>query len=320
MITLTRFRRSRIRSSARATLTVIVVGSFAALIMPRSWSNRLTSLVQVVVPLQDVVSAAGRAIGSPVRGGEDAVARETFETLRRQKQAIEHRAAALAFRVQALQREVGILTATRLSNSGGRKIGARGRLIPARVISGDLLSWRSSRLISAGSLQGVPAGAAVASREFSVDQGEAAGLHRGMAILLGEAFVGLIEQTGTHTSRVKLLSDVSVELKVRIGRFTDVGFDVVDRYFWLTGRGGGRMEIRDVQARDVTDGVVQVGDVVVSDPMSELLPAALTIGRIGLISPDRDNPLFAILSVDAAVSDESLTRVYVYDPRSESAD
>jgi len=155
----------------------------------------------------------------------------------------------------------------------------------------------------------------VVSQVFAVDRGEDAELRSGLAILLGEVFVGVIEQTGTHTSRAKLLSDVSVQMKVRIGRWIGGRFALVDRYFWLIGRGSGRMEIRDVERKDVETGVIQVGDTVLSDPQSDVLPAAMTIGKVSAASADRDNPLFAILTIAGAVPEGSLRRVYVYDPR-----
>jgi cell shape-determining protein MreC len=158
----------------------------------------------------------------------------------------------------------------------------------------------------------------VVSDYFTIDRGDEAGLRGGMAILLRESFIGLIEQAGTHTARVKLLSDVTVEMKVRIGRFHDTGFEALDRYFWLMGRGDGVMEIRDVPRRNVDEEVVAVGDVVLSSPESGLLPAAMTIGRVTDIRPDRDNPLLAILTVKASADEESLRRVYVYDPDTEA--
>ena len=75
------------------------------------------------------------------------------------------------------------------------------------------------------------------------------------------------------------------------------------------------MEIRDVERKDVETGVIQVGDVVLSDPQSEVLPAAMTIGKITAASSDRDNPLFAVLTIAAAVPEESLRKVFIYDPQ-----
>lgn len=312
-------RRQKAFHSKRTLIVSLLAVSALTLLLPREWTGGLISLVQVIVPFQDATVTAVESVGRAVEWGGGAVSRAEHEALAREKAAREHQVAALTVRVKELEEEAGILAATRLWEVDGRRIGAEGRLIPARVITPDLLSWRSSRLINAGSLQGVRRGSAVVSRYFTIDRGETDGVRSGMAILLREALVGLIdEQTGTHTSRVKLLSDVSVEMKVRIGRFTDAGFTAIDRYFWLMGRGGGVMEILDVQRRDVDDGVVKIGDVVLSTPVGGLLPVAMTIGEVMEIKPDRDNPLLAILTIKGSVDEESLHRVYVYDPDSQS--
>jgi cell shape-determining protein MreC len=309
--------RSRQRTlPPKKTLVICLLAiPVLTLILPGEWTGGVVSLVQVLVPFQDAAATGAeslsRAVGS--EGGE--VPMDRYEALARKKAALEHQVSALSFRVAELEEEVQVLAATRLWEVDGQRIGARGRLIPARVITADLLPWRSSRLINAGSLQGVHRGSAVVSRYFTIDRGEEDGVLDGMAILLREEFIGVVDkQTGTHTSRVKLLSDVSTEMKVRIGRFTDAGFTTLDRNFWLKGRGSGVMEIGDVEQRDVEQGVVQVGDVVLAAPISGRLPGALTVGRVVNIRPDRDNPLLAILTVKSSVDEESLHRVYVYDP------
>ncbi len=299
-----------------AALVVLLVCSLIALLLPRPWSDKLVNIAQILTPFRDGASLAARSVSEGLSADAATVPRAEYDAIARRNEAAEHRTAALALRVEDLEREVAILSATRLWEAGGGRIGAKGRLIPARVITDDLVSWRSSRLVSAGSVHGASRGDAVMSCLFTVDKEEQAGLQNGLAILLGEVFVGFVERTATHESYVKLLSDVTVEHKVRIGRFTGDGFVAVDRYFWLVGRGRGRMEIRDVEASDVEEGAVQVGDVVLSDPLSEVLPAAMTIGRVLSIAPDRDNPLLAILSVEGAISEESLRRVYIYDPDS----
>ena len=311
----TRKRRSR---ATKRSVVVLLALSATALFLPTRWTGKLISLVEPLVPFQHAAVQL-RDSASPVfGGGGGAVSREAYEALERERAAIEHQAAALAARVEKLEREVALLTASRLWEVNARRLGARGRLIPAKVLTEDIVPWRSSRLLTAGTVQGVTRGAAVVSRVFTVDQGEDVQLRAGLAILLGEVFVGVIEQVGTHTSRVKLLSDVSVQMKVRIGRPTASGFRLVDRYFWLTGRGDGRMGVRDVEARDVQTSVIQVGDVVLSDPQGDLLPAAMTLGRISAIHPDRDNPLFAILTIESALNPDEFDRVYVYDPQNEA--
>jgi cell shape-determining protein MreC len=106
-------------------------------------------------------------------------------------------------------------------------------------------------------------------------------------------------------------------MKVRIGRFSKNGFVLADGYYWIVGRGGSTMEIRDVEARIAQAAAVEVGDLVLSDSTNEMLPAALTIGHVAAIIPDRDNPLFVHLAVKPVLNPAELDRVYVYDPQSE---
>jgi rod shape-determining protein MreC len=225
---------------------------------------------------------------------------------------VENQNAALSARIEELEREIQTLTATRAWDADGRRLGSSGRLIPAHVLGEDVLPWRSSRLLSAGTWQSVREGQAV------INRGQDAQVRSGLAILLGQVLVGVVEQPASHCSRVKLISDPSTQMKVRLGRFKDGRFALIDGYFWLTGRGRGRMEIRDVDKREGDTGTIAVGDVVLSDPRNELLPAALTIGRVVEITLDRDNPLFAILAIQSMVPEASLDRVYIYDPRPES--
>jgi cell shape-determining protein MreC len=139
-----------------------------------------------------------------------------------------------------------------------------------------------------------------------------------MAILLREVLIGFVEHCHTHTARVRSVSDVQGGMKVQIGRLGDDGFRALDGYFWLTGGGGGVTEIRDIDRREVKAGRIRVGDYVLSDPMSEVLPAAMTIGRVTAIETDRKNPLLSILTVKSEVEGHSLRRVYVYVPESAS--
>ena len=310
-------RRRPHQASRRTYLAILPVIAITALLLPAEWTGKLISLAQIIVPFQHAATVTADSVGQALRPNKPTVSPEEYEALERKKAALEHQVAALAVRVAELEKEVDILTATRLWDAAGKRIGARGRLIPARVITDDLLPWRSSQLVNAGTLQGVERGSAVTSRLFTIDQGDTDGLDRGMAVLLGEVLVGLVEQAGTHTARVKLLSDVSVQMKVRVGRLTDSGFAPLEDYFWLVGRGDGVMEIGDAKRRDVEAGLIQVGDVVLSDPASGILPCAMTIGRITSIGPDRNNPLLSILTIEAALDETSLRRVYVYDPEAD---
>lgn len=313
------YRQSK-SDSLRRLLAGLAAVSILLFLLPTRWTSGLIGLVQLIVPLQDATTSLTEATTGSIGNDPATVRVEDFESVQRQAEAHAHQVAALSARVEELEREVKALSATRHWNVGGTRIGTQGRLIPARVIVDDLLAWRSSKLTTTGSLQGVHAGAPVLSNAFSLGRGDDAGLRSGMAILLGEVFLGWVEKVGPHVSRVKLLSDPSVQMKVRIGRFTSDRFSFAEGYYWLMGRGDGRMEIRDVEARSIQAAAVEVGDVVLSDPSNESLPAALTIGTVSALIPDRDNPLFMHLDVRPVLLPSQLDRVFIFDPSSEDAE
>ena len=311
-------RKPGTRSSKTHVYTLIAI-SILVMLLPAVWTGKLSGVVQLIVPFQHAATSAADSVADALERDPRPVSSEVHEALERRAAALEHQVAALAAHAAELENEVEILTGTRLWEVNGRFIGARGQLIPARVVSEDLLPWRESRLVNAGTLQGVRRGSAVVSQFFTIDQGETVGVGDGMALLLREVLVGFVEQTSTHTSRVRLLSDLKVGRKVKIGRLTDERFTALDRYFWLTGRGSGIMEIREVDRRDIEAGRIRPGDSVLSDPMSNKLPAAMIIGRIASIDTDRKNPLLSILTVKSELDDRSLRRVYVYVPEPASA-
>lgn len=307
------------RSFREIYLPMLFLAAVGAWLLPTRWTGRLMSVVQVIAPFQDGIATVADAVSSSPASDLEVPAsapsqRKDGDALARRNAALRHQVAALTVRVDELSREVEILTATRLWKAGEERIGARGRLIPADVIAPDLLPWRSSRLANAGALQGVRQGQAAISAEVTVKQGEAPGLRPGLAVLLGETLIGHVEQVGTETTRIKLVSDVSTEMKVLIGRFDQEGFTPLKRFFWLKGVGKARMEILDATRHDVETHRIQVGDVVLSDPTNPMLPVAMTIGTVTSIEDDRKNPLLAHLVVEPVVDFKTLRRVYVYDP------
>lgn len=310
---MTASRAKRPSASTRRTLAVLLIVSLAVLLTPQLWWHKLISVVQVIAPFQHAVRSSTETIGEALTGNAPPVSAAEHDALWRARQAAEHQIAALSARIDELEREVGLLTATRLWNAADAPIGAGGRLIPARVLTEDLIPWRSSRLLTAGAVQGVERGAPVVSDYFTINRGEESGVANGRAILLGESLIGFVVQTGTHTSRVQLLSDPTTQMKVRLGRHDTGQFSLIDGYFWLTGRGRGVMEVRDVKRQDVDAERIRVGDLVLSDPTSPVLPAALVLGTVTEVTTDPRAPLFATLRITAAVDPASLERVYVFD-------
>ena len=295
-------------------LALCLSGLFFA--APESWTSWMSSLSQVATP-----TPAQRGIGAAVDLVEGRLVSdlpeatpEEVEASRRHRIALQHEIASLNLEIDDLNDRIDALTAIRNWSMDGQKL-AGGRLIPADVISDDLLPWRSSHLLDAGSLHGVSRGAPVASSYFTIAMGAAEGIQSGMAILHREVLIGVVQDAGTRTSRVRLLSDVGTARKVRIAQNVDgVASEPLDPTFWLEGRGQGRMEIGNVDHRDVKAGLIQVGDYVLSDPFSGELPTAMVIGRITAIEDDHENALLRILTVTSPIADRDLHHVYIYDP------
>ncbi|MFQ5496066.1 MAG: rod shape-determining protein MreC, partial [Phycisphaerae bacterium] len=248
--------RNRRRYRSRTYIVVLFGLSITAMLLPASWTSGLIGLVQILVPFQHAAGGALDAITPSSSLDNTPVPAERHRAVTLERDALQHQVAALTLQIARLGREVEGLTRSRMWNALGNPLGAAGRLIPAGVITDDLLPWRDSRLINAGSLRGVQRGDAVTSSCFPVDVGQAEGVRSGLAIVLQEVLVGTVEQVTTHTARVRLLSDPDVGRKVRLVRAAEDGMQPFDGAFWLRGRGHGVMAIHDVNRRDVADGLI----------------------------------------------------------------
>src|SRR5262245_46581357 len=139
-------RRSSPSGSIRKLFAGLAAVSLLLFVLPARWTSGLLGLVQIIVPLQDASTAAVESVGEAIADQPAAVKPEDFEEAQRQAASYAHQAAALAARVDDLEQEVEALTATRHWDAGGSRIGSKGRLVPARVVVGDVLAWRSSQL------------------------------------------------------------------------------------------------------------------------------------------------------------------------------
>ena len=290
-----------------ALFGVSVVGLF----LPEAITGRLMNLVQVLVPFQAGATRVADRVGDALGADPASVSSAEHEGVVREARALRHAVAALSSRVAQLTEANRQLTALR---QGG--LGPDGVLIPARLVADDLLAWRDSGLLDAGTLRGVRRNAPVTTRALSLDAGSDDGVSEGMMILAGEVLVGWVAHVGTHTARVMLLSDPTCRMPVAIGRIENGTFRRLPTEdpaeFWLAGAGGGRLEIIDVDHRYVEDepGRIRVGDTVISSPDDPTMPLALTIGTITHLEPDPDNGLLFTLTVETAVP-ERIRRVYV---------
>jgi cell shape-determining protein MreC len=311
-------RKSKVfRSPVRLTIFAFTVLALAFFVLPSRWTAPLVTLVQPLLPVQFAADRISNALHELSPAGATEIPADQADELHRELASYRHRVAALSQRQAELEGEVAGLRATREWSVDGRSFGKSGRLIPARVLAGDLLSWRDSRLIAAGALQGVRREDGVLSSHFSIGIEDASRVRDGMAVMQAEALIGFVDQVGTHAARVRLLTDPAVQMKVRTGRWVERDFVPLAGEFWLVGRGNGRMILRDLDRRDVESGRIQVGDAVLSDPESTRLPVAMVVGRIGSVVPDHNNALLSTAVVEPVLASISLHGVYVFDPASD---
>jgi len=300
-----RSRRKGKRATRKRIFAALLVCSAVGFLLPTSVTGRLMSLVQVLVPLQDATNRGADAIGTAlVAAPEPMPSAADIGRMTVRNQSLRHTVITLRAEVDVLERTVREL-------AGIRDRGMPGRLVPARVAAPDVLSWRESQLIDAGTLQGVRRDAIVVSNHFTVNLGTEEGVRSGQVVLAAEAFIGTVEAVGTHTARVKLVSDPTTRMPVLIARGAE---GPLDAEFWFVGAGGNRARIEDVDHRFIKEGGIQIGDGVLTVSGDDRLPVSMVIGSIQSIAQDKHNPLLYTLDVELAIDANRLRRVYVVDP------
>jgi cell shape-determining protein MreC len=298
--------KSRFRITKGRLIALLLGLSVIGLLLPARYSGRLANLLQVIMPLQDGATRLADAAVDVVSPGPAAVSGEQFHELQEQHRSLEHLVASLSTQLDEQKRENAELTAIRRMG-----IGHQAKLIPARVVGEDVLAWRDSRLIDAGTLIGVADGGAVTTQSLLLEMAGDAQPVTGMTVLQGERLVGWISRASTYTARVRLLSDPETRMPVSIGRSDESGFKVIDAEFWLEGRGSGRIVVLEVDHKYIKQGLVRKGDLVMSQPDPPDLPVPLVIGRVVDLKPQSDNELLYTLTVESSL--KSLRHVYVLD-------
>lgn len=304
-------RRKGRRTTRRRIFAALLLCSVVGLLLPTSVTGRLMNLFQVLVPLQTAANRGAEAMGTAIGGSDEPeLSPAELEQVVAQNEALRHTVASLQLALDELEEANWEL-------AGIRDRGMPGKLIPGQVVAPDVLAWRESQLIDAGTLQGVRRNAAVISNHFAISLGTDEGVRSGQAVLAAEVFVGTVEVAGTHTARVKLVSDPTTRMAVLIARDQGETFLPLDAEFWLVGTGEGHARIEDVDHRYVNRGQIEVGDWVLTVHGDERLPISMVVGTIRSVTPDRDNPLLYILDVKPAIDADRLRRVYVVDPLDE---
>ncbi len=298
-------RRQFKRKSRTRVLGPLLLVSLVTVVLPKPFTGALSSVIQILVPLQHTFSS--------LEGGAEAPAMrfsaQEVEQLERRLLAYENQFASLRIRIHELEEFNVELSGIRRRGLDG------GRLIPARIVSSDSLPWRESRLIDRGTLAGLGPDHAVVSR-LVLTSGEPDGVRDGMSILSAEVLVGEVVRANTHTANILLVSDREAQPRlVRIGRPSAGGFEALPAEFMMHGIGRGRMEIRGVSRNHIEQRAIRTGDVVLTSASDDRLPVAVMVGEIAEILPDDDNGVLYNLRVKPALDLDNLKRVYVVDAR-----
>lgn len=291
-------KRSKVRVFA------LLLGlSLVAAVMPPALTASFSNVMQVLVPLQHAMSAVVPE-GSNYVEPLDA---EAVEKLIAENIVQLNQIASMSARILELEQTNRELTRI-------RGLGLpTGRLIPARVVAGDSLPWRESKLIDRGTLRGIRKRQKVHSNQLTLAAGQGHAIRGGMSILAGETYVGEIVDVSTHTARLMLVTDPqSTPLWVRIARKADAE-SIGPPEMLLKGIGDGRMRIEDVSYSDVESGKINVGDIVVTTGEDSRLPLFVAVGKIVEIKRDDDNAVLYKLTVEPILDLDRLRRVFVLD-------
>lgn len=298
--------RSKLRLTARRVVVLLLAVSLIGLLLPTRLTGRLMNMVQVLIPLHEGATRLTDAASDALSKKPDPVSGDRYAQLERQSQALQNQLASLSVRLAKTEQENDELTGIRRLG-----LGYRGRLIPARIVGQDILSWRDSRYIDAGTLMGVADGVAVTTHALRLETSGPLMPATGMAVLQGETLIGWISRASTYTARVRLLSDPATRMPVTIGRTDDDGFHTVDAVFWLEGGGSDRIRILEVDHKYIKQGLVRKGDVVMARPDPPYLPIPLVIGRVAKVQRNSDNGLLYTITVGN--TQNPLRTVYVLD-------
>ena len=304
------YRPRRSRKISARTLFVGLLGlALLAAWLPSAWTRPLNNVMQLLAPAQDAFYRVGTAAGDAVHTlSPPPLSPRQAAEYHRTNRTLANTLVSLSARVQELEELNRQLTGLRTAG-----FPPQGRLIPARVLRRDAVTWRDALLLDRGSTPSAGPGDPVISRSF-VNVGARTGVADGMAVLSGEALIGRVLAAAPYTSTVLLLSDPAQQMSVRLGRLGPDRLEILPAEFLLVGVGHRHMIIEDVDHKYIDTAEIQLHDLVVSPPGEASLPLSLTIGRVVDLEPHARSPLLLYrLHVEPVVDYDSLLGVYVVD-------
>ncbi len=308
-------RRNQIRLTPSKVLAAMLVFSAAGMVLPRQWSgsDRCKVLAQPLTMLQGAVTG-GTSLAAPTPLASRATAAgQPADDAMISRQILEGQVLAMAEEIRSLRRRNADLAGLRGTGYIPRRLG---RLMPAAVIRGDSLAYRSVVEIDRGRRDGTTRDQWATSAIY-LDRGNTDGLAADRNVFSVESLIGRIVWTGPFTSKVRLLTDPASRATARIVRIQADAIAAAPGTYLLEGTGQG-MVIQQVDYRLIDSGQIQVGDLVVLQPTPDLPAEAASLRRAGRITDIRrvvaDSPSVCTLAVAPLQDLDTLRHVYVFDP------
>lgn len=311
-------RRLR-KPSTPAIFAMLMLASAVMITLPRDFFGSTRNMTQLVaLPGWAVTQAADRVAESAKSLGAQPVPAEKHAETVRMNKSLENENVALARQVMAQQDLIAGLQGLR----NRPQFPSQARLIPARVVGRDAVPGRDSMMVFKGRSE-VQKGDWVASR-LAVQAGSNDGVQENFRVLARETLLGWVEHTAPYTSRVVLLSDRHANRAWRVhvaarrngqekhGFVRHIQNESHLAEFALEGIGDGKMSM-EMEARYVTEGRIQVGDVVTTDGQDANLPLAMVIGDIVDLQPIPKKPLLYNVIVKHRCDPKDLGEVFIID-------
>ncbi len=199
------------------------------------------------------------------------------------------------------------------------------RLVPARAVATDSLPYGWTRVLNAGSNDGVDGGMLATQRLILTDRRKQ--LPPNLAVLGDSALVGRIMESGAFTARLQLVTDANFSSRVHIARVIDPSspreVQVDARRVTLTpqinyaieayarGNGAGLLVCDPIPAVHN----VRPGDILQTRGRDALLPVPVVMARVTEVSDDPEHAGMVIVTAKPLADLASLRDVYIIVPR-----
>jgi len=135
--------------------------------------------------------------------------------------------------------------------------------------------------------------------ELTINRGGDDGLAKGQFALADNSIIGTISETSSRTARVKLFTDPTSKIPVKIGKLN------VERVMQGSGNDLAKIQLLQMEHK------VKTGDVIYAGKKAGFLDAPMIIGKVAQCKRDDQNPSLWDITVKPACDIERLTGVAV---------